>query len=68
MTTETNKPITMRIDETRKQLVNACNSSTLPPCILELIVKGLYDEISMLAKRQLEEDELAYAMSATDKK
>lgn len=52
-----NKPISITINETRISLVNVCNKSGLPPCILEPIVKNLYDEIKHLAEVQLKQDE-----------
>lgn len=58
------KSITMLINETREKLVQTCNTSNLPPCVLELILQNLYNEVSALAKRQLQEDELYY-VSAT---
>lgn len=55
------KPISMIINETHLSLVDICNKSGLPVCILESIVKSLYDEIVHLAVVQLKQDEEAYA-------
>ena len=38
-----NKPISMIINETRISLANVCNESKLPPCVLEYIIKDLYE-------------------------
>ena len=56
-----NKPITMIIKETKKNLINVCNESGLSPAILDLIVQGLYSEVHSLADKQSIEEEMAYA-------
>lgn len=55
-----NKPITMVIKETKKNLANICNESGLSPAILDLIMQGLYSEIHSLAERQALEEEMIY--------
>lgn len=50
----------MIINETKMSLVEICNKSNLPACILELIVNGLYDEITHIASVQLKQDEERY--------
>ena len=54
------KPITIIIQETKYKLVEVLNTSNLPPVILEPIVKDIYNEITMLAKRQYEKDLYEY--------
>lgn len=54
------KPISMVINETRLSLVDICNKSNLPYCILESMLKDLYDEVRHLAKVQLKQDEENY--------
>ena len=55
-----NKPISMIINETRLSLANVCNESKLPPCVLESIIKDLYDEIIQISAIQLKQDEENY--------
>lgn len=55
------KPITLRINELRGEIVNACNDSKLPPFLLEMIVGEIYRDIQRLANVQAEEDRLAYS-------
>lgn len=63
-----NKPISMLIKETKENLVNVCNTSQLPPNILVLIFENIHTEISILAKKQLEQDELIYMTSLEENK
>ena len=42
------KPISMIIDETKQMLISTINECQLHPSILEMIVKDIYTEISML--------------------
>ena len=63
-----NKPISMVINETRISLANVLNKSNLPPCILEMIVKELYDEIKYVAAMQLKQDTEAYNKAQEDAK
>lgn len=55
-----NKPISMMINETKLSLIDICNKSNLPPCILEPIVKDLYDDVIRAASVQLKQDEERY--------
>ena len=57
------KPISMVINETRISLADICNQSGLPACILEPIVKDLYDEIKRVSSIQLRQDNELYTKS-----
>lgn len=61
-----NKPISMTINETRISLANVLNTSNLPPCILEMIVKELYDEARHISSVQLKQDEENYTKASKD--
>ena len=63
-----NKPISMVINETRILLTKICNESGLPACVLEPIVKDLYDEIKYVAAMQLKQDTEAYNKAQEDAK
>lgn len=54
------KPISMVINETRISLLDICNKSGLPVCILEPIVKNIYEEIKRVSAIQLKQDEESY--------
>lgn len=61
-----NKPISMAINDVKNSLIATCNKYSLPPCILELIVKDILNEIHVLSQKQLQEDELAYMNSLVE--
>lgn len=62
-----NKPITLVIQETKRNLFNILNDTPLPPCVLELIVKDILNEICVLSQKQLQEDELVYMNNLQEK-
>lgn len=51
-----NKPITILRDEFMKNLIELINSSNLPPFVIESIIKDVYFDIKVLARKQLEND------------
>lgn len=57
------KPVSILVNETKTKLIQLCNSSNLPPCVLELIIESIYKEIHSLSQNQLHEDELVYLNS-----
>ena len=57
------KPIEILINETKEKMVDICNTSTLPPCVLELIVGNLYNEIYNLSQIKLHEAKSSYAQN-----
>lgn len=63
-----NKPISMTINETRLSLLNVLNTSNLPPCILEMIIKDLYSEAKQLSTFQLKQDTETYNRAQEDAK
>jgi hypothetical protein len=54
------KPLSLRIEETKQTLVNTINSSQLHPYILDSIVKDLYNEIHILYMNQSKQEIEAY--------
>lgn len=62
-----NKTLSMIIEETRMKLVDVCSKSGLSLAVLDLIVRGLSDEIHMLADRQLLEEKSNYIKAIKDK-
>lgn len=61
-----NKPISMAINETRISLLKICNESQLPTCVLELIIKNLYNDVNRVSEVQLKQDEENYAKALKD--
>lgn len=54
------KPLSLRIKETKQTLVNTINSSQLHPYILDSIMKDLYNEIHILYVNQSKQEIEAY--------
>ena len=54
------KPMSLRIEETKTTLVNAINDSQLHPYILDSILKDLYNEIHILYMNQRKQEIEAY--------
>lgn len=50
------KPISMRIEETRSSIVDIINESKLHPSIIELMLKGIYLEAVMLSNEILNKE------------
>lgn len=50
------KPLSLKIEETKSALVNAINSSQLHPYILDSIVKDIYNEIHILYMNQSKQE------------
>lgn len=55
------KSISIIINETNDKLMQVCNSSGLPPCILEILARNLVNEIHTVAQKQYEQDLLKYS-------
>lgn len=54
------KPMSLRIEETKATLVNAINDSQLHPYILDSILKDLYNEIHILYMNQSKQEIESY--------
>lgn len=61
-----NKPISMAINETKTNLLQICNQSSLHPSILELIIKDLYNEISLVSGQVLNKEKNEYEAKEKD--
>ena len=57
----TDKPISMVLNDLKRGLINIVNEACLPPCLIEPILKDLYEETHMLAQQQLQEDIANYS-------
>ena len=54
------KPVTIQIDELKKDLVGVVNNSNLPAFMLDFILKDIYTEIHSVCQLQLEKDTKDY--------
>ena len=61
------KPLSLKIEETKSALVNAINNSQLHPYILDSIVKDIYNEIHILCMNQSKQEIDAYNAEMTNK-
>lgn len=61
-----NKPISMRITETRERLINACNESHLPICVLDMLVREVYCEVHKSAKTSAKEEAANYIQASLE--
>ena len=58
------KPISMRITEAREQLINICNESKLPICILDMLVREVYCDVHKSAMISAKEDATNYIQAS----
>jgi len=59
------KPISITIDETRKSIVDIINKSKLHPSIIELMLKGIYLETTMLSNEVSQREKEVYYSGTT---
>ena len=57
------KPISVVLEELKQDIINSINNTNLPICIIEPIIKDLYNEIAILSKQQLAKDKEEYEKS-----
>ena len=55
-----NKPISLILEESKKTIVDAINSTGLPMTLLEMIVRDLYNEVRQNALYQYESEKKEY--------
>lgn len=62
-TTNTNnieKPISLILEESKRVIIDAVNSTNLHPTLLEMIIKDIYNEVRERANYQYEFDKNEY--------
>ena len=65
-TTNTNnieKPISLILEESKRVIIDAVNSTNLHPTLLEMIIKDIYNEVRERANYQYEFDKNEYEKS-----
>lgn len=60
-----NKPITILIEEYKKNLTDLINNSELPAWLIILLTDPLMDQVKSLADKQAREDKQNYELSLT---
>lgn len=63
-----NVPLSILIDNLKKSIRYSINSSHLPLCISESILKDILSEVSEGAKKQIETDRLNFEQSLKESK
>lgn len=64
---ENSKPISMRVEELRTNIILTINDSKLPICITEMIVKDIYSELTNLKVQELKQDKEKYQQEQNNK-
>ena len=62
------KPITMTIEETKRDIVGIINNSKLPTFILETIIKDIYVEVNQIATQQANLEKQKYEEAISQSK
>lgn len=57
------KPANLIVEETKENLTKVINESGLPPFLLELIIRDIYNQISFLKQKELEKSKKDYEES-----
>lgn len=55
-----NKPANILVEETKEELVKVINESGLPPFLVEPILKDIYNQVTVLKQKELEESKKSY--------
>jgi len=56
-----NKPISMLINEAKINIIKAVNESNLPPCLMQPIIKDLYEQVLQQCREELQNDVAEYS-------
>lgn len=63
-----NKPLNLRVEEAKEEIVQTINSTGLPPFLVEPIVKDIYNEIVILKQNELQRSRLEYDKGLKEEK
>ena len=55
-----NKPISMLINEAKVNIIKAINESGLPPCLIQPIIKDVYEQVLQQCQQELQDDMAEY--------
>lgn len=62
------KPITLQMENLKKEIVDAINKSNLPVFILDFMLKDLYGEVHAMSQKQFIDDKERYEESLKKEK
>lgn len=57
------KPLSVSKKEFTQNLVSLINNAKLPPCLVEEILGGIFNEVKMVAEKQYQNDLVAWQNS-----
>ena len=63
-----NKPANLIVEETRENITKVINESGLPPFLVEPILKDIYNQVTVLKQKELEESRKSYEESLKKEK
>lgn len=63
-----NKPANLLVEDTKEELVKVINESGLPPFLVEPILKDIYNQVTVLKQKELEESKKSYEESLKKEK
>ncbi len=55
-----NKPISILINEAKINITKAINESGLPPCLIQPIIKDVYEQVLQQCQQELQDDMAEY--------
>ena len=61
------KPVSLQIEDARKNIVDSINAQNLNVTILDMLIRDIYNEIHALAIRQYEKDKADYEKNSSVK-
>ena len=63
-----NKPANILVEDTKEELIKVINESGLPPFLVEPILKDIYNQVTVLKQKELEESKKSYEESLKKEK
>lgn len=63
-----NKPANLLVEDTKEELIKVINESGLPPFLVEPILKDIYNQVTVLKQKELEESKKSYEESLKKEK
>ena len=61
-----NKPISMLINEAKINITKVINESSLPPCLIQPIIKDIYEQVLQQCQQELQDDMAEYEEKKED--
>ena len=62
------KPLSLVLRDTKKDLIQVCNNSGLPIFVLDMVIQDIAKDISIMATQQLQREEAAYLAALEESK